>query len=93
MRNPLQLLVEKSEGKIPLGRARSRWEDIIRISSREIGLKGADWIHLAQDRDQWRILVNMVLNLRVLQKAGSFLTRLVTISFSRRTLLHEMWKS
>jgi hypothetical protein len=52
MRSAFTILVGKSEGKRPLGRARRRWE-------------GVDWIHLAQDRDQWRVLVNMVANLRV----------------------------
>jgi hypothetical protein len=33
---------------------------------REIGLGGVDWIGLAQDRDQWRAVVNAVMNLRVL---------------------------
>jgi hypothetical protein len=32
---------------------------------REIGLDGMDWIELAQDRGQWRTLVNTVMNLRV----------------------------
>jgi hypothetical protein len=39
--------------------------DNIKIDLREIGLDGRDWIELAQDRDQWRALVNMVMNLRV----------------------------
>jgi hypothetical protein len=39
--------------------------DNIKISAREIGWDGMDWIDLAQDRDQWRALVNMVMNLRV----------------------------
>jgi len=42
---------------------------------REIGWDGADWIHKAQDRDQWRALVNMVMNLRVPQEEGNVLTR------------------
>jgi hypothetical protein len=36
-------------------------EDNIRIDLREIGYEGADWMHLAQDRDQWKVLVNAVL--------------------------------
>jgi hypothetical protein len=41
------------------------WEDNIKIDLREIGWDGMDWIDLAQDRDQWRALVNAVINLRV----------------------------
>jgi hypothetical protein len=40
--------------------------DNIKIYLREIGWDGMDWIDLAQDRDQWRVLVNTVMNLRVL---------------------------
>jgi hypothetical protein len=36
-----------------------------RVDLREIGWNGVDWIELAQDRDQWRALVNMVMILRV----------------------------
>jgi hypothetical protein len=46
-----------------------------------------DWIHLALDSDQWRAVVNTAINLRVQLKAGNFLTSLITVSFSRRTLL------
>jgi hypothetical protein len=48
-----------------LGRPRSRWVDIIKMDLREIGWDVKDWIELPQDRDQWRALVNMVMNLRV----------------------------
>jgi hypothetical protein len=64
-RNAYRILVGKPEGKRPLGRPRRRWEDNIRIDLREIGWGGMDWIDLAQDRDQWRALVNTVMNLRV----------------------------
>jgi hypothetical protein len=61
-----KVLVGKPEGKRPLGRPRRKWEDRIRIDLREIGLGGADWILLAQDRDRWRAVVSTVMNLRVL---------------------------
>jgi hypothetical protein len=64
-RNAYRILVGKPEGKIPLGRPRCGWEDNIRMDLREIGWGGMDWIELAQDRDQWRALVNTVMNLRV----------------------------
>jgi hypothetical protein len=56
----------KSERKRPLGRARCRWEDGIRMDLGEIGLGGVDWIRLVQDRDRWRAVVSAVMNLRVL---------------------------
>jgi hypothetical protein len=56
-RNAYRVLVGKPEGKRPLGRARRRWVDNIKIDLTEIGWYGMDWIDLAQDRDQWRVLV------------------------------------
>jgi hypothetical protein len=64
-RNAYRILVRKPEGKRPLGRQRHRWVDNIKIDLREIGWDGEDWIDMAQDRDQWRALVNTVLNRRV----------------------------
>jgi hypothetical protein len=61
----MQDLVEKPERKRPLGRPTRRWEDNINMDLREIGWGGMDWIDLAEDRDLWRALVNMVMNLRV----------------------------
>jgi hypothetical protein len=55
--------VGKPEGKRPLGRPRRRWEDI-KMTLREIGRDGMDWIHLAQDRDQRRDILNTLINLR-----------------------------
>jgi hypothetical protein len=51
---------------------RSRWVDNIKIDLTEIGWDDIDWIDLAQDRDQWRALVNTVMNLRVPLNAGKF---------------------
>jgi hypothetical protein len=61
-RNPYRILVGKPEGKRPLGRPRHRWVPNIKIDLRQIGWDGTDWIDLTQDRDQWRVLVNMVMN-------------------------------
>jgi hypothetical protein len=63
-RNPYRILVGKPEGTRPLGRSRRRWVDNIKINLREIGWDGVDLVDLAQDRDQWRALVNTVMNLR-----------------------------
>jgi hypothetical protein len=55
----------KPEGKRPLGRPRRGWEDNIKIDIQKVGCGGMDWIELAQDRDTWRALVNVVMDLRV----------------------------
>jgi hypothetical protein len=64
-RNAYSILVGKPEGKRSLGRPRRRWMDNIKMDLREIGWDGIDWIDLAEDRDQWRALTNMIMNLRV----------------------------
>jgi hypothetical protein len=56
--------VGKQEGKRPLGRPRRGWVDNIKMDLGEVGWNRTDWIDLAQDRDQWRALVNTVMNLR-----------------------------
>jgi hypothetical protein len=58
-------MVGKLEGKRPLGRSRYRWMDNIKMNLREMGWGGMGWIDLAQDRDEWRVLVNMVMNCQV----------------------------
>jgi hypothetical protein len=63
--------------------------DNIKMDLREIGWDGIDWIDLAQDRDQWRALVNMVMNLRVPKNTGKFLSSCTIGGFSRRAQLHE----
>jgi hypothetical protein len=64
-RNAYRLLVGKPEGKRPLGRARRRWVDNIKMDLLEIGWGGVDLIGLGQDRDKCRALMNAIMNLRV----------------------------
>ena len=55
----------KPEGKRPLGKTRRRWEDNIKMDLQELGCGGIDWIDLAQERDSWWALLNVVMELRV----------------------------
>jgi hypothetical protein len=64
-RGVYRVLVEKPEGKKPLGRPRRRWEDNIKMDLQEFGGGRGDWMVLAQDRDRWRALVSTVRNFRV----------------------------
>jgi hypothetical protein len=81
VRNAYRILVGKPEEKRPLGRPRRRWVYNIKMDLREIGWYGMEWIDRAQDRDQWRGLVNTLLNLRVLYNAGKFLSSCTLGSF------------
>jgi hypothetical protein len=61
-RTTCRILMGNPEGKRPLGRPIRRWVDNMKMDLREIRWDGMDWINLAQDRDQWRPLVNTVMN-------------------------------
>jgi hypothetical protein len=74
MRNAYKILVGKPEGKRSLGRFRRRWEGNITMDLTEIRWEVVEWIYLAEDRNQWQAVVNMVMNIWVLQKVGNFLT-------------------
>jgi hypothetical protein len=50
MRNAFKILVDKPEGKRPLGRTRYKWDYNIRMDLRELGWEDVGWMHLAQDR-------------------------------------------
>jgi hypothetical protein len=64
-RGVYRVLVWRPERKRPLGRPSHRWEDNIKKDLREIGIDGANWIQLAQDRIRWRAFVSTVMNRRV----------------------------
>ena len=66
--------MRKPEGKGPLGRPRRRWEDNNKMDLQEMECGGMDCIDLAQDRDKCWALVNAVMNLRVPENGGNFLT-------------------
>jgi hypothetical protein len=69
--NAYRLLLGNPEGWRPLGRQRRRWVDNIRMDLGEVEWDDVDWIRLAQDRNRWRALVNLVLNLRVYKMLGN----------------------
>jgi hypothetical protein len=71
-RGAYRILVERPEGRRPLGRPKHRWEDNIKMNLEAVGW-GMDWIELAHDRDRWRAVVNAVLNLPSSIKCGEFL--------------------
>jgi hypothetical protein len=64
-RGVYRILVGKPEGSRPLGKHRPRWEGNIKMDLLEVGCGVLDWFELAQDRDRWRALMNVVMNLLV----------------------------
>jgi hypothetical protein len=67
-------LSENGKREKPLGGSKSRWENNIKTDLRKIGWSDMDWIRLAQERAQFRCLVNTVMNLRVPLNVGKFLS-------------------
>jgi hypothetical protein len=63
IRSVYKILIGKPEGKRTLERPRRKWEDNIRMDLKAIGV---DWIHLAQDMNHWRTVVNTVIKLQVI---------------------------
>jgi hypothetical protein len=84
-RNAYRIIVGKPEGKRP---QRRRWT-ILKEILRVIGWDGMDWIDLAEDRDQWKALMNTIMNLRVPQNGGKFLSGSTIDNFSRRAQLRK----
>jgi hypothetical protein len=60
-----RVLVGKTEGRRPLGRTRTRWEDNSKMDLQEMGFGSMEWIDVARDRDRWRTLANVVRDLLV----------------------------
>ena len=73
-RSVIRLLVRKPKGKRPHERHRCRWEDNIKMDLKKVGCGGMDWIELAQDSDRLPVRVNEIMNVRVPENAGNFLT-------------------
>jgi hypothetical protein len=67
-------MVEIPNGKRSIGRPMRRWENNIKINLQQVEWEGVDWIDLDQDKDRWRALVNVVINLPFPENAGNFLT-------------------
>jgi hypothetical protein len=67
--------LEKLKGRDHSARLRRRWKDSIKMDLGEREWKGVDWFHLTQDTDQWRAVMNTVMDIQVPQKAENFLTR------------------
>jgi hypothetical protein len=82
--------VGKPEGKISLGSPRRRWVVNIKMDLLEIGWGGVGWIGLLQDRDEWRVLVNAVINLRVPQNAGELSSGYIIGGFSSSSQFHRV---
>jgi hypothetical protein len=75
-RGVYRVLVGRPEGKRPLARPRRSWEDNVKMELREIGIDGANWIQLAQDRVQWRACVNTIMNLQFHKESRIFFDKL-----------------
>jgi hypothetical protein len=82
-----RVLVWRLEGKRPLGRPKCRWEDNIKMDLREVGIDGAKWIRLAQDRLRWRAFVNTVMKLRFSRRKQTIFEKL-SDDFSENVLHH-----
>jgi hypothetical protein len=83
------VFVGKAEEKRPLRTFKHRWQYNIKMNFNQTGWRVMGWIHLPQDRDEWWVLMKMVINLRVLYNAGNFLNSCATIKFQRRSLPHQ----
>ena len=65
VKSAFKILTGTPTGKRPLGRTRRSWEDNIRMDLKEISINTRNWVDSAQDKDYWRVLLNVTLNLRV----------------------------
>jgi hypothetical protein len=85
-----RILVGMPEGKRTLGRTRSRWVDVIKMDLTEIGWGGMDWIDLAQNMDQWRVLHKMLGNSRVAAQLTASQEGLSSMELVTAVFLHSL---
>jgi hypothetical protein len=88
--NACKILVGKADEIRSLGRQRRRWVDNIKKGLKDIEWGSIEWIDVAQDRGQWRAVVNTVMNLRVSLNTGKFWSSCTTGGFSRKVQLHDV---
>jgi hypothetical protein len=69
IRNAHKILVGKPKGKMSLGRSRNREDENIEMNLKE---REVEWIYLAQERTQWRTVVNTVMNFGSHKRRGVF---------------------
>ena len=81
-RGVFRVSVGKRKEKKPLVRPQHRQDDNIKMDLQEVGCWGVDWIDLAQDRDRWWAIVNVVMNLITDQNNYYFLIGLVSVGFA-----------
>jgi len=86
----IKIFLSHRHQKWVLWKTRKSWP--IRMDLQEVGCGYMDWIGLSQDKDSWRTLVSVLMNLRIPWNAGNFLASCKPVSFSRRTLHHGVSK-
>jgi hypothetical protein len=89
MRNAYKMLAGKPERKRLLGIPRHRWMDNIKMDLWDIGFGGVSWIHLAQDKDRWRTLANMVNEPSGSIKCGEYLHHLSLLLASEEAVNYK----
>jgi len=91
IRDAYRILARKPEWQSPLGRPKHRWEDDIKMHFQDVEWGGTNCIDLVQNRNRWRALVNGVMNLRVTENAGNFLTSWDPFTLSGRLCSKEVF--
>ena len=90
-RSVFKIVTGKPTGKRPVGRPRGSWEDNIGMDLEEIGINAGNWVDSAQDRNDWRALVNAVLNLRVPYAMELVCNTVMKIQFQYSYLKLSLW--
>jgi hypothetical protein len=86
-----KVFVRTPEGKRTLGRCRC--EDNIKMGVKEVGSEGVSGSHVAQDKDNWRAVVNTVMNIQLHKKAGTFLPMAKRVTCTAHLILLDLTNS